>query len=77
MNKNDPVVTQSILTNQLTILKDELLEAFRGYRDEILTRMDKDVSNYEQVKEDQTFMNGDIKIHEERITKLEQATQPR
>ncbi len=66
----DPVVTQSMLDKQTNLL----LERFQEYRDEVLTRMDKDAGELEQIREDQVFMNHDIKNHEERIARLETST---
>src|SRR5258706_4078541 len=55
-------------------LKEELIEAFRSYRDDVLTRMDKDAGELEQIREDQVFITHDIKDHEKRITKLEHSS---
>ena len=44
------------------------------YRDQILNRMDKDVSNYEQVKNEQVFIKSDITGLQERVGKLEHSS---
>ncbi|HXS15346.1 MAG TPA: hypothetical protein VN711_04405 [Candidatus Saccharimonadales bacterium] len=70
MNGNE-IVTKDFLAERLDKLKDEMIEAFREYRDQILGRMDKDVSELEQIRENQVFLSRDVKDPEKRITKLE------
>jgi len=92
MKKNDPEVTQSVLSNILderfdTFEKkvDKKFEKFgrevdgkaKGYRDDVLNKLDEVMGELEQIREDQSFITGDIKDHEKRIIKLEQSSQPR
>jgi hypothetical protein len=64
---------------------DEALEEYdeknRGYRDQILTRLDKVVMELETIREDNVIgtaqirgLREDLAGHEKRITTLEQAT---
>lgn len=86
MKRNDPIVTESLLESKLDELENKLeaklderiaksetrlLETFREYRDQILTRMDRDAAEQEAIREDQLFIKHDIKQHEARIAKLE------
>jgi len=52
-------------------LKDDLLEAFRDYRDQILERMDKDVAEQESIREEQLFLKHDTADLQDKVTKLE------
>lgn len=75
VNEDGELVTKNFLAAALDVklgkLKDELLEAFRGYRDEVLERMDRDAKELEQIREDQDFIKHDISDHETRLIKLE------
>lgn len=60
--------------------KREIDDKAREYRDQILTRMDKDVGEQAQIREDNEFRDHDVRElkqtsedHENRISKLEQS----
>jgi len=59
------------LDKKLSLLKEELLEVFTSYRDEILTVIDRQMGILEQIREDQLFIKHDVKDHDSRIIKLE------
>ena len=65
--------------SDLETLKLRINDQSRQYRDDILTKLDKDTAENEQLKEDNDFNKYDIRDlkqtsdnHEKRIAKLEQ-----
>lgn len=68
---NDELVTKGFLKGELEKFGLEMDEKARGYRDDILNKMDEMMGELEQIREDQMFIHHDLKDHEKRITKLE------
>lgn len=59
--KNDPVVTESVLERALTKFKDEMLEVFSNYRNDIMNKMDEVMGELENHRIEQGGIKADIK----------------
>lgn len=68
---DNELVIKALLQNEFEKFGREVDERARGYRDEILTKMDEMMGELEQIREDQAFTRHDIANHEKRITKFE------
>lgn len=66
-------LTLDILREELEKLEKRQDEKAKGYRDEVLDKMDEVVTELEQIREDQVFINHDLKEQGTRILKLEQS----
>lgn len=66
-------LTLDILREELEKIEKRQDEKAKGYRDEVLDKMDEVVAELEQIREDQVFINHYLKDQGTRILKLEQS----
>lgn len=86
-NDDNEVVTKGYLRHELSILRTEfdklrieVDEKAKTYRDQILTRLDEIMGEFENIREDRTLAVGQtrdlrdqVEDHERRIGKMERA----
>jgi len=56
-------VTKNFLSEQFEKFGREVDEKARGYRDDVLNKMDEVIGELSQIREDQIFTNHDLKDH--------------
>lgn len=76
------IVTKGYLEQKLEETKRDIDDSAKGYRDEVLTKLDKVMGELETMREENTIgfsqLNGmqkQVTSHEKRIKKLEQVPQ--